>query len=142
MAFRVKKTSGYTNVTSGEVISLIKCIPIECRARQTNECDNELPVTYQRQTYFLTPKSKIAIKSGTPKDCDVLLTLIFNIRDSWFPSMPRLVETIPPTNIQPLTRPTWKYVKLASLATSGIYSTSDLEGLLSHMMFPVEKPSL
>jgi len=56
--------------------------------------------------------------------------------------MPRLVETISPPNIQPLTRPTWKYVNPASLATSGIYSTSDLERLWSHIMFPVEKRSM
>jgi hypothetical protein len=122
MAFRVKKTSGYTDVTAGEVILLIKCIPVECRAKQTNECHNEIPVTYQNQTYFLTPRSRIVIKSGTARDCDELLLIILKVHDSRFRSMPRLVETIPPPNIQPLTRPTWKYVKPASLATNGIYS--------------------
>jgi hypothetical protein len=67
---------------------------------------------------------------------------MFKIHDSWFRSIPRLVETIPPPNIQPLTRPTWKYVNSASLATSGIYSSSDLERLRSHIMFSVEKPAM
>jgi hypothetical protein len=56
--------------------------------------------------------------------------------------MPRLVEIIPPPNIQPLKRTTWKYVNPASLATSGIYSTSDLERLRRHIMFPVVKRSM
>jgi hypothetical protein len=42
MAFPIMKTPGYTAVTAGEVIHLIKCIPVECRARQTSECHNEL----------------------------------------------------------------------------------------------------
>jgi len=99
-------------------------------------------VTYQNQTYFLTPRYKIIIKSDTPRDCNELLPIMFKIHDSWFRSMPRLVETIPPPNIQPLTRPTWKYVNPAFLATSGIYSSNDLECLKSHIMFPVEKPSM
>ncbi|KAH0944445.1 hypothetical protein HN011_009617, partial [Eciton burchellii] len=141
-AFRIMKTPGYTAVTAGEVIHLIKCIPVECRARQTNECHYELPVTYQNQTYFLTPRSRILVKSGTPRDCNELLPIIFKIHDSWFRSMPRLVETIPPPNIQPLTRSTWKYVNPAFLATSGIYSSSDLERLRSHELHHVEKPSM
>ncbi|KAH0946603.1 hypothetical protein HN011_012081, partial [Eciton burchellii] len=65
MAFRIMKTPVYAAVTAGEVIHLIKCIPVECRARQTNECHNELPVTYQNQIYLFTPRFRILVKSGT-----------------------------------------------------------------------------
>jgi hypothetical protein len=123
MAFRVKKTPGYTDVTAGEVIHLIKCIPAETRARQTNECHNELPVTYQNKTYFLKPRAKIVIKSGTPRDCDELRTIIFKIHDSWFRSGFYIHEPV-------------------YLATSRIYTTSGLERLRSHIAFPVEKPSM
>jgi len=116
------KTSGYTADTAGEVIYLIKYIPVDCQVRQDIECYNKLPVIYQNQSYFLTPRSRILIK-GTKRDCNELLPIMFKIHDSWFRSMPRLVETISPPKIQPLTRPIWKYVKPVSLATSGIYST-------------------
>jgi len=70
-----------------------------------------------------------------------LLSIMFKIHDGfWFRSMPRLGETIPPPNIQPFTRPTWKYVNPASLGTSGIYSSDDLD--LGHIIFLVEKPSM
>ncbi|KAH0944580.1 hypothetical protein HN011_004489 [Eciton burchellii] len=72
---------------------------------QTNECHNELPVVYLIQTYFLTPISRIVIKSGTPRDCDELLPILFKIHDSWYRSRPRMLETIPQPNIQPLTHP-------------------------------------
>ncbi|KAH0944993.1 hypothetical protein HN011_001178, partial [Eciton burchellii] len=142
IAFRVMKISGYTTVRAGEVIHLIKCIPDECLAKQTNECHNELPVTYKNHTYIFTPISRIVIKPGTPRDCNELVPIMFKIHDSWFQSVLRLVDTIPPPNIQPLTRPTLKYVKPASLATRGIFSTSDLERLRSNIMFPVEKLSI
>jgi hypothetical protein len=146
MAFRIMRTTGCTAVTAGEVIHLIQCIAVECRARQTNECHNQLPVTYQHQSYFLTLRSRILIKSGIPRDWNKLLPIMFKIHDSWFRSMPSRVETIPPPNIRPLTHPTWKYVNPAFLATSGIYSSSDLERHRSHVscffMFPVERPSM
>jgi hypothetical protein len=142
MAFRIMKKTGYTAGTAGEMVHLIKCIPVECRARQTNECYKELPDTYQNKTHFLTSRSRIIIKSETPRECVELLPIIYKVHDSWFRSMPRLVETIPPPNILSLTRPTRKYVKPASLTTSGIYSTSNLERIRSHIMFPMAKPSI
>ncbi|KAH0944579.1 hypothetical protein HN011_004488 [Eciton burchellii] len=88
MAFRIMKTTGYTAVTAGEMVHLIKCIPVECRARQTNECHKELQDTYQ--TYFHTPRSRIVIESGIPRDCVELLPIIYKVHDSWFLSMPGL----------------------------------------------------
>jgi len=142
MAFQIMKTPGYTAVTTGEVIHLIKCMPVDCRIRQNTECHNELSVTYQNQSYFLTSRSRILVKTNTQRDCNELLPIMFKIHDSWFWSMPRLVETIPPAKIQPLIRPIWKYVNPASLATSGIYSIGDLHRFRNHIMFPVEKLSM
>lgn len=35
MAYRIMKTAGYTAIAAGEVIYLIKCIPVECKIRFT-----------------------------------------------------------------------------------------------------------
>jgi len=55
---------------------------------------------------------------------------------------PGPMETIAPPIIQPLTHPTWHYVNPTSLAASGIYSSEDLVRLRTHIMFPVERPSM
>ncbi|RLU14661.1 hypothetical protein DMN91_006526 [Ooceraea biroi] len=141
MAFRIMKTPGYTAVTAGEVIYIIKCVPVACRVRQTNHCYNELPVIHSNVSYFLSPRSRILLKVGTPKDCNELLPTMFRMHDSWYKLMPRPVEALPPPTIEPLTRPKWKYISPSALATSGIYSTDDLNRLRDHIMFPVEKPS-
>jgi len=98
-------------------------------------------IPIKNQSYFLVSRSRILIKTGTQRDCNELLPIMFKIHDFWFRSMPRLVETIPLPNIQLLTYLIWKYVNPASLATSGI-STSDLNRLRNHTMFPVEKSSM
>lgn len=56
--------------------------------------------------------------------------------------MPKPIESVAPPTIQPLTKPKWKYVSPKSLATSGIYTSEDLERLRDHIMFPMEKPSM
>lgn len=142
MAFRIMKTPGYTAVIAGEVIHLIKCVPVECKIRHTEDCYNELPVTHKNQSYFLLPRSRILTRKGTPRDCHGLLPAMYRIQDTWFKMTTRPEETVAPPIIQPLTEPSWKYVSPDSLATSGIYTSEDLDRLRDHIMFPVEKPSM
>lgn len=142
MAFRLMKSPGYTAVTAGEVIYIIKCVPVEVKVRHTEECYNELPVSHSNTSYFLSPRSRILLKTGTRKECSELLPPMFRVHGTWYRMMPRPIESMPPPSIQPLTRPKWKYVSPANLAGSGIYSTEDLERLRNHIMFPIEKPAL
>ena len=142
MAFRMMKMPGYTAVVSGEVIHLIKCVPVQCKIRHTEGCYNELPVTYRNGSYFLLPRSRILTRKGTSRDCHGLLPAMYKVQDTWFRITTRPEETIAPPIIQPLTQPSWKYVSPDSLATSGIYTAEDLDRLRDHIMFPVEKPSM
>jgi hypothetical protein len=90
---------------------------------------------------FLLPRSRIITKTGTIRDCNELLPVVYKIYDIWFRIGTRPTETLPPPVIQPLTKPSWKYVSPTTLATSGIYTSKDLDRLRNHIMFPVEKPS-
>jgi len=63
-------------------------------------------------------------------------------RSTILDSMPRLVETILPPNIQSFTRLIWKYINPAFLATSGIYSNGDPDRLWNHIMFLMKKRSI
>jgi len=56
--------------------------------------------------------------------------------------MPKPVETLAPTIIKPLIKPTWKYISLGAFATNGIYSQEDLEELKYHIMFPAERSAV
>ena len=142
MAYRIMKAPGYTAITAGEVIYIVKCVPVTCRVRQTEECYNELPVSHTNTSYFLLPRSRVLTKGGTIRDCNELLPSMYRIDETWFKLMPRPVEALAPPTIQPLSKPQWKYMNPTSLATSGIYTTQDLDRLRNHIMFPIEKPSV
>lgn len=142
MAYRIMKAPGYAAVAAGEVIYIIKCIPVVCRVRSTETCYNELPVTHGNVSYFISPRSRILHKTGTARECNEMLPPMYQVQGTWFKMMPRPVESIPPPTIQPLTTPKWKYVSPSNLATNGIYSKEDIERLRNHIMFPVEKPSM
>lgn len=141
MAYRIMKTPGYTAVTTGEVIHLVKCVPVKCRIRHTEGCYNELPVAYRNESYFLLPRSRILVKKGTGKECNDLLPTMYKIDGTWFKITNRPIEVLAPPIIQPLTEPRWKYVSPDALATSGIYTEEDLTRLRNHIMFPVERPA-
>jgi len=78
MAHRIMKAPGYTAVTVREVVHLIKCIPAECRVRQTESCI-ELPVTHGNTSAFLLPGSRILTKTGTLRDCSELLPTMYRL---------------------------------------------------------------
>lgn len=88
MAYRITKSAGYTAIAAGEVIYIIKCVPINCKVRQIETCYNELPVFHNNASYFLLPKSRILTKSGTARECNELLPAMYRIEDSWFKLMP------------------------------------------------------
>lgn len=89
MAYRIMKGPGYTAITAGEVIYIIKCVPVTCKLRQMEECFNELPVSHNNISYFLSPRSRVLLKSGTVKDCNELLPTMYQIDNTWYRMMPR-----------------------------------------------------
>lgn len=141
MAYRIMKGPGYTAVATGEVVHLVKCVPVECQIRHTEQCYAELPVTHRNTSLFLLPRSRILTRQGTARDCNDFLPVMYRIHGTWFRLTPKLTEAMPPPTIQPLTHPTWRYVNPSSLAVGGIYRNEDLDRLRTHIMFPVEGPS-
>ena len=141
-AYHLMKSPGYMAVVAGEVVHIVKCIPVEVRIKPADECYTELPVEWKNETYYLTPRTHILKKRGVQIPCNVFLPSYFSIGDTWYKILPRPTETFAPTVIKPLTRATWKYTSPENLASTGIYSERDLKDLRDMIMFPVEKPAL
>ncbi|KYN50093.1 hypothetical protein ALC62_00121 [Cyphomyrmex costatus] len=141
-AYRIMREPGYTAVLSGEALHLVKCIPVKCKLRHAEHCYTELPVTHRNVSFFLQLRSRILTQSGTIRDCNQLLPVMYKLHGTWFRLAPKPVEVIAPAIIQPMSHPVWQYTSSSSLATSGIYSTEDLDRLRAHIMFPVERPSI
>lgn len=141
-AYHLMKGPGYMALVAGEVIHIIKCVPVEVKIIHKAECYQQLTVNWSNKTYFLTPQTHILLKQGTQINCNPLAPIMYLLEDSWYKITPRPVDTRPPISMKPLTKPTWKYVNPGSLATSGIYTDTDLETLRDHIMFPAERPAV
>ena len=142
-AYRLMKSPGYMAVNTGEAIHIIKCIPVEVTLRKTEECFTELPVTARNTSLYLTPKSRVLTKFGNERECSNELPTLYRIESTWIQFTPRpQVLNIPPQQLQPMVKLSWKYAIPGPLAISGIYSETDIEKLRNHIMFPAEKPAL
>ena len=141
-AYNLMKGPGYMAVTAGEVVHIIKCIPVEVVVQQGEECYAELKVMLRNTTYYLTPRTHIIKKKGTRVTCNSILPSYYLIEGYWYKLLPRPTEGLKPITIQPSIKPTWEYVNPASLSISGIYTEKELEDLRERIMFPVEKSSL
>ncbi|KOC58953.1 hypothetical protein WH47_00965 [Habropoda laboriosa] len=141
LALAIMKQPGYMAVTAGEVVHLIKCIPVETIIRHTESCYKEPPVTVRNASLFIKPKSRILTRTAMPKECNELLPTMFEIHGNWYKLGPKPTETLTPPTIRPLTTPTWNYKNPTNLATSGIYSQQQIDELRDHILFPIEKPA-
>lgn len=138
----IMKSYGYMAVVAGEVVHVIKCTPVECTLRRTAECYGELPVTYQNQSQFLSPTSKILLKKGTQIECDPLLPAQYFIDGHWYRFSPQGIPVPNPQQLSPTSTPTWNYNPIGNLASSGIYTLEEINQLRDRIMFPVEKSAL
>ncbi|XP_015120589.1 uncharacterized protein LOC107043557 [Diachasma alloeum] len=121
-AFRFMKGPGYMAVLAGEVIHLVQCVPVELKVRKTEECYNRLPVQRGNESVFLTPCTHVVVTQATQIPCNSPLLQFYRLADTWYKLMPHAIEMLPPIQIKPNVKVTWKYQNPSHLATSGIYS--------------------
>lgn len=141
-AYDLMKGPGYMAVAAGEVVHIIKCIPVEVKLQRDDEnCFVELSVERNNKTFFMTPRTHILKSKGTQIQCNEILPQYYFVGDVWYRMMPKPVTALTPEILKPLSEPTWKYTNPADLATSGIYTEKDLDQLRERIMFPVEQSS-
>ncbi|XP_057340584.1 uncharacterized protein LOC130677748 [Microplitis mediator] len=128
-AFHFMKEPGYMANIAGEVIRLIKCVPVEVQTRKTDECYQELPVTRGDEKFFMLPRTHLLVETGNQIDCSSFAPAMYNINNAWYQILPQLAPAISPQEIAPRTQMSWSYTSPSHLASSGIYSNSDLEKL-------------
>ena len=120
------KGPGNMSIIAGEVVHIVKCIRIEVKFRQTDQCFLQLPIYKKNETLLLTPRTHIIIGKGTETSCNIFLPSMYYSNDAWYKLISKTTESLTP----------------ASLATSGIYTQAVLDKLRDHIMFPAEKPNV
>lgn len=139
VAFNVMKGPGFTAIIAGEVLHIVKCTPVDVVVRQSKNCYNQLPVSWNNEPYFLAPKTRVLMKQGAKITCNKLVPPMFLIDNVWYRISPRMVETAAPIQLQSDSKITWKYREPKSLAVAGIYAVEELNRLRDYLLFPHEK---
>ena len=141
-AYQIMKGPGYMAVLAGEVVHLLKCIPVEVKLAHVNECYTQLPVITGNLTLFMAPRTHVLMRTGTQISCSEVVPSMYYVSGQWYKINPHPSDVTAPGTIHPERRNVWKYKDTNSLATSGIYSTLQLEQLREHVMFPAEQPAI
>ena len=141
-AFDLMKGPGYMAVVAGEVVHIIKCVPVSVKMEHGKTCYAELQVTRNNKTFFLTPRTRILKSKGTEVPCNRLLPSYYYVGKQWYKILPLPTEAEAPLVVKPMTKPTWKYTNPSELATNGIYSEQEIEQLRERIMFPIERPAV
>lgn len=104
-AYQHFKSPGYTAVVRGEVVHVAKCREVAVIPKvMDSECYNELPVIYNNQTWFLTPRTRVLIQHGTKVECAPDLGPQFLLNGRWVtPTFTGLMSVRSPLVISPKT---------------------------------------
>ena len=83
IAFDLMKGPGYMAVVAGEVVHIIKSIPVEIKMEHGESCYAELQATRNNKTYFLTPRTHILKTQGTQIPCNRMLPSRYYVGKKW-----------------------------------------------------------
>lgn len=141
-AYEIMQGPGFMARVISEGIYVIKCVPTEIKTRTTEECYEELPIIHHGVNRFLTPMTRIIREHGTQFTCSQIMPPLFNVDGTWFKMLPKPTETEQPTKLRLTKGKPWRFSEPGALATSGVYTTKDLDRLRRSIIFPVDRPAV
>lgn len=121
-AYAYKKSPGDTALTRGEIIHLIKYVPVEVTAKTSKNCYTEIVVDYKNTTAYLSPRNRSLKMIGTPLHCNALTPVMYHLALHSTPhqvSEPVILDLNPTSN--------WTYEPIQDLISSGLYSIKEIE---------------
>lgn len=139
-AFQYFKAPGYTAVVRGEVVHVAKCREVAVMPRVlTDECYNELPVNYNNQTWFMTPRTRVLIRHGTKVECASDIGPQFMLNGRWVtPTSTGLMSVKLPFVISPDPLQ-YEFEQLDDIANNGLYSSETILKYQKILTSPLEE---
>lgn len=85
-ANHLTKKPGHMAVIAGEVVHIVKCVPIEVKYSQAEECNLELHITLKNESHFISPRTHLLLSKGTQMNCNPFLPQMYLRGDAWYKS--------------------------------------------------------
>lgn len=137
----VMKGPGYYAVVAGAVIHIVKCKPIKTKIRPTNECYQEIPVTYENQSYWLTADAYTLVRKGTPIECNSLLPIGQEIDNKFYYFSPQPMSHPFPEVLKPR-NDTYRFTKSNESIEEGLYDKTKITSLRDRIMSAQEAKAI
>ena len=128
---------GTYGMMAGEALYFYSCQAVDVVVRQSEQCAQELPVTYRNQSWYVAPFSRVLVKEASPIPCSDLAPPQFFVEDQLWVTYCGLIPSKPPTYLDPQ-KPVLNlgYIDLEVYRKKGIYTAEQLEQAQRAMMFP------
>ena len=137
-AYAFKRSPGYSAILRGEIVHLLRCIPVAVYMRASKHCYHELPVSYMNSSFYLHPRTHVLLRHGSQVECTALYPVKYRLQDHWYTLGPNLIRSTAPRQLTTEVNFTeWEYKKLF-VGQAGIYSPADLDRQRSRLLFPIE----
>lgn len=132
---------GYTAVVRGEVAYVAKCAPVLVELVQDRlpNCYNELVVSHNNITRFMSPRSRILVKIGSIIDCSNDFGPMYKLHNQWV--MQTQIGVVPartPITIAP-EELIYSFEPLESIANGGLYRSDIILQYQKILTSPLEE---
>nr|AQU42769.1 VP2 [Morris orbivirus] len=141
-AYQYMNSPGFTAISAGEAIHVIKCTPVPISPRSSEDCTLEYPVYYANISYFMSPRTHVLQKTGTPTPCADVLTPEYKIANKWYSFRKGMFPTHNPIVISPKSPPRWEGLDLGNIISAGIYTPEQIERVRHQIMYPQERRAI
>lgn len=141
-AFQLMGKEGYAALPRGEQVIIIQCKPMNVTYRENGKCYLEIPITYQEQDLFLTPRNRLITDHANEIQCNELYATAYKLNQDWtsISTPPSAIRN--PQRLNPNTNKTWEFEYIDSIGASGLYNQDQLERLAKKMALPAERQAI
>nr|UQS95401.1 MAG: glycoprotein [Tolviot virus] len=135
---------GYTAVTMGEVVHIAKCPVVSVMPRSPKGvCHSEFPVTFKDEDWFLTPRTRVLVKTGTVVECAPGVSSIFSFGGKWrISSSEGLMASHEKPETIKYEALDFNFEPIDDIAVGGLYTQESLEKIRKVLMSPLEDAAL
>lgn len=132
---------GFTAVARGEAIYAAQCkaVAVTPKPLDRGVCFNELVVTYNNQTWYMTPRTRIIISEGTIIPCSAEFSPIYLLGNKWISQNSLGLTEVPKPTVITTEDIEYEFETMANLASGGLYTPEVLREYQRILTSPMEE---